>query len=162
MTTLIPATDENEQERLQALHDLEILDTEREPEFDELVNLASAICETPISIVSLIDEDRQWFKAQTGVENRETPRTIAFCNHAIRQPQMMVVEDARHDERFANNPLVTGGPHIRFYAGMPVQSPDGHALGTLCVIDSKPRQLTEGQKAALRILAAQVNARLEL
>lgn len=162
MSTIIPATDENEHERLQALRDLEILDTEREPEFDELVNLASAVCEVPISVVSLIDEHRQWFKAQTGIEDRETPRAVAFCNHAIRQPQMLVVEDATHDERFSQNPLVTGGPQIRFYAGMPVQSPSGHALGTLCVIDSKPRTLTDGQKAALRILAAQVNARLEL
>ncbi len=162
MSEFICATSQNEKERLAALRALEILDTNPEPEFDELVGLASAICETPMSVISLLDSDRQWFKAQVGMKDRETPRAVAFCDHAIRQPELFIVEDARQDERFAVNPLVTGGPFLRFYAGIPVTGPDGHALGTLCVLDSKPRTLTAGQKAALRILASQVNAKLEL
>jgi diguanylate cyclase (GGDEF)-like protein/PAS domain S-box-containing protein len=162
MNNFIAATAENEAGRLQALHDLEILDSEREPEFDELVALASAICETPISVVSMVDQDRQWFKAQVGLEVRETPRAVAFCSHAIAKPDLMIVEDAQQDERFAKNPIVTGGPKVRFYAGVPVTAPDGHALGTLCVIDSKPKTLTKGQMAALKILASQVNVKLEL
>lgn len=162
MSDMICASPETESARLAALRALEILDTAPEPEFDELVRLASAICETPIGVISLIDSERQWFKAQIGLGIYETPRTVAFCDHAIRQPEIFVVEDAQDDARFAANPLVTGGPQIRFYAGIPVTGSDGHALGTLCVIDSKPRTLSNGQKTALRILAAQVNARLEL
>ncbi len=162
MSNLICATPENEAARLAALEHLSILDTDREPEFDELVGLASAICEVPMSLVSLIDSDRQWFKAKIGIETRETPRAVAFCAHTIQQSDLFVVEDAAKDERFAHNPLVTGSPQLRFYAGVPVSSPDGHAMGTLCVLDSQPKKLTNGQQTALRILGSQVSARLEL
>ena len=159
---MICASPAHEHQRLSSLRALKILDTDPEPEFDELVSLASAICETPISVISLIDSDRQWFKAQIGLQVRETPRAVAFCDQVIQQPELFMVEDAQQDERFAANPFVTGGPQIRFYAGIPVMSPEGQAVGTLCVIDSKPRVLSQVQKTALRILASQVNARLEL
>ena len=151
-----------EQQRLRALHQLDLLDTAPEPEFDELVHLAAAICGAPISMVSLVDEDRQWFKAVTGLDATGTSREVAFCDHAIRQPDLMLIEDATQDPRFAGNPLVTGAAGFRFYAGMPVLSPDGFAVGTLCVMDHIPRTLTAEQRAALRILAGQANARLEL
>src|ERR1700744_5750994 len=160
MGPMIAAKPENEKQRLEALQRLELLDTDPEPEFDELVNLAAAICGTPISLVTLLDERRQWFKAAIGMDIAETPREIAFCSHAIRQPDMFLVADAAVDPRFADNPLVTGDPHIRFYAGVPISSPDGFALGTLCVIDNKPRQLTQLQMDMLTMLARQVNARM--
>lgn len=148
--------------RLDALRDLEILDTPREAEFDELVSLAAAICNTPISTVSLVDQDRQWFKASIGMDVRETHRDVSFCAHAIRQSEMFVVENAEEDERFKTNPLVTGNSHIRFYAGVPLETPTGFRVGALCVIDREPRSLTEDQKKALEILARQVKARMEL
>jgi diguanylate cyclase (GGDEF)-like protein/PAS domain S-box-containing protein len=163
MGPMIAATPENEAKRLESLKRLELLDTEPEPEFDELANLAAAICGTPISLVTLLDERRQWFKASVGITARETPRDIAFCAHSILAPnELFVVEDAAADERFAENPLVTGDPHIRFYAGMPITSPEGLPLGTLCVIDREPRQLTKLQLDMLTMLASQVNARMEL
>ncbi len=159
---MIAAKPENEKQRLEALQRLELLDTAPEPEFDELVKLAAAICGTPISLVTLLDERRQWFKAAIGMDAAETPREIAFCSHTILQPDLFLVTDAAVDPRFANNPLVTGDPHIGFYAGIPITSPDGFALGSLCVIDRKPRQLTQLQLDMLTMLARQVNARLEL
>ncbi len=156
------STETNEQQRLHALHQLDLLDTDPEPEFDELVHLAAAMCGTPISMVSLIDEDRQWFKAVTGIDVGSTSREVAFCDHAIRQPDLLLVEDATADPRFAKNPMVTGEAGWRFYAGMPVLSPDGFPVGTLCVMDHVPRTLTTEQRTALRILASQANARLEL
>ncbi len=152
----------DEQARLQALRGLDLLDTEREEEFDELVQLASEICDAPISLISLVDSDRQWFKASVGVEFRETPRDQAFCAHAIGQHELFMIEDATQDPRFHNNPLVTGDAHIRFYAGVPLHISATLALGTLCVVDTKPRTLTESQQNALRILARQVRTRLEL
>ena len=159
---MIAAKPENEKQRLEALQRLELLDTGPEPEFDELVHLAAAICGTPISLVTLVDERRQWFKAAIGMDAAETPREIAFCSHTILQPDMFLVPDAVVDPRFADNPLVTGDPHIRFYAGVPISSPDGFALGSLCVIDRKPRQLTQIQMDMLTMLARQVDVRLEL
>lgn len=152
----------NELERLTALRDLDILDTDAEPEFDELVTLAAALCSTPISLVSLVDENRQWFKAAIGLPFRETPRDVAFCSHAILEPFVFTVEDATADPRFADNPMVTGDTDIRFYAGIPVSDPEGLLVGTLCVLDTVPRKLTPEQNRALEILARQVNVRLEL
>jgi len=162
MVPMTAALPENEANRLAALRRLELLDTQPEPEFDELVSLAAAICGTPISLVTLVDERRQWFKAAVGLDAKETPREVAFCAHSILQSELFVVEDARNDERFAANPLVTGKPKIRFYAGMPVSSPDGFPMGTLCVIDRKPRKLTKTQANMLVVLAKQVGARMEM
>jgi diguanylate cyclase (GGDEF)-like protein/PAS domain S-box-containing protein len=159
---MISTTQWQEPDRLTALQRMELMDTAPEPEFDELVETAAAICEAPISLVTLLDDRRQWFKATVGLAIRETPREIAFCAHAIRQPEMMVVEDATNDPRFSENPLVTGVDHFRFYAGMPVSSPDGFPLGTLCVIDRAPRRLNAMQMSALKVLGRQVNARMEL
>jgi diguanylate cyclase (GGDEF)-like protein/PAS domain S-box-containing protein len=155
------STDETiESERLKALHDLQLLDTPPEADFDELVYLAAQICEAPISLMSIVDADRQWFKASVGLAARETSRRVSFCTHAIQQPNLFVVEDATRDERFAGNPLVTGDPGIRFYAGMPLVLPDGHAIGTLCVVDIVPRTLTETQESALAVLARQLISRI--
>lgn len=152
---------ENEILRLQTLKALNILDTESEQDFDELVSLASAICGTPISLVTLIDENRQWFKAKKGLMINETPREIAFCNHAIGSDELFVVSDAESDERFKNNPLVTDDPNIRFYAGMPLITKNGLRLGTLCVIDRVPRALTKDQEFALNVLSKQAMRLIE-
>jgi PAS domain S-box-containing protein len=152
----------NEESRLDALRDLEILDTAPEPEFDDLALIASQICGTPISLISLVDRDRQWFKSKIGMEPRETSRDVAFCAHAILQGGLFVVPDAMVDPRFSTNPLVTTDPKIRFYAGAPLRTSDGHAVGTLCVLDRTPRKLTGEQENALRALARQAEAQLEL
>lgn len=152
----------NENERLLKLKEYNILDTPAEESFDEIVKLASIICKVPISTISLIDEKRQWFKAKVGLNTQETSREIAFCAHAINGDDLMVVNDAMQDDRFSNNPLVTSDPDIRFYAGMPLITPDGNKLGTICVIDNVPRTITEEQKFALQILAKNVITLLEL
>jgi GAF domain-containing protein len=152
----IPA---NEAKRLAVLQRYRILDTAYEAIFDEIAAVAAKVCGTPMSAISLVDAERQWFKAQVGLEVAETTRDLAFCAHAIMDPaQLLVVNDATTDERFASNPLVTGEPSIRFYAGAPLVAPDGSAVGTLCVIDSKPRQLSVAQLHVLRQLAAHVIA----
>jgi signal transduction histidine kinase len=151
-----------EEARLAALDTLEILDTLPEARFDDLTRLASHLCGTPIALVSLVDHYRQWFKSRIGLETPETPRDFAFCAHAILGEQLFVVEDAHADERFHDNPLVTGGPHLRFYAGIPIKGASGHPLGTLCVIDHQPRQLTPSQAEALAVLGRQVEAQLLL
>lgn len=155
----IPA---NEVERLQTLRDYCVLDTEPEAVFDELTQVAARICDTPIVLISLIDENRQWFKSRIGLDATETPREIAFCAHALSQSDLLEVPDALADARFATNPLVTGAPYIRFYAGAPLIAPNGYVLGTLCAIDYVPRQLTTAQCSALQALSRAIVAELEL
>lgn len=151
-----------EAERLTALHDAALLDTPAEPSFDDLTRLASQICGTPMAIISLIDQDRQWFKSRIGVTASETPRDIAFCAHAILDSDVFVVGDAQRDARFHDNPLVTGPLGLRFYAGAPLDIGNGQRIGTLCVLDVVPRQLDAAQRDALAALARQVVAQIEL
>ncbi len=152
----------NETQRLKVLWQYDVLDTVPEEVFDELADLASHICEAPIALISLVDEKRQWFKSRVGVSVKQTSRDISFCTHAILQNGLFVVSDATKDPRFRNNPLVTGPQKIRFYAGVPLRSPDGYALGTLCVLDKEPRILRPEQKKALVVLARHVETQLEL
>ena len=151
----------DEGRRLAALARYRILDTTPEEAFDEVARLASTICATPIALVSLVDATRQWFKARVGLEAVETPRESSFCAHAIHGDDVFVVSDALADPRFAHNPLVLAEPD-RFYAGAPLRSPEGFRLGTVCVIDRQPRELDEAGRMALRVLARQVMAQLEL
>ena len=158
-----PTTPYNEEERLKAVRRYNVLDTLPEGKYDDITLLASTICSTPISLVSFIDEGRQYFKSRRGLSASETPRDFSFCAHAINNPtDLFLIPDSRKDERFADNPLVVDKPNVIFYAGMPLVTPDGYALGTLCVIDNKPHQLTSAQKDALRALSNQVVYLLEL
>lgn len=152
----------HERQRLKVLWQYEVLDTVPEEVFDELTELAARICEAPIALISLVEEDRQWFKSKVGMSLNETSREVSFCAHAIHQADLFVVSDAAKDPRFAQNPLVIAEPRIRFYAGAPLITADGYALGTLCVIDKVPRQLRPDQQQALRILARHVISQLEL
>ena len=151
-----------EEKRIQQLKMYDILDTLPETNFNELVELASEICQTPISLVSLIDENRQWFKAKVGLGAESTDRSLAFCAHAILQKEVFVIENSLEDERFKDNPLATGAPHVIFYAGAPLINKDGLPMGTLCAIDSKPRKISPLQIQTLKILANQVVAQMEL
>ncbi len=158
----VPIPD-NEAARLEELHQLAILDSLPEQAYDDIALLAAQICETPIALISLVDADRQWFKATVGIDATETPRDLAFCAHAILEPtQLLVVPDATKDERFASNPLVVSDPAIRLYAGAPLTTSKGHGLGTLCVIDREARHLTVQQQRALQALARQVATHFEL
>ncbi len=148
-------------DRVAAVQAYSILDTPPEDFFDGITDVVSRLLNVPISLVTFLDRDRQWFKSRHGVDLVETPREYAFCNHAIKERELFVVKDALHDERFANNPLVKGPPHIRFYAGAPLFSPDGHGLGTLCAIDNKPRELSAAQRKVLVDLSALVVHGLE-
>lgn len=154
---------DQESRRQNALREYQIMDTAPEQDFDEITQIASQICGTPISLITLLDEQRQWFKSHHGLDTTETPREQAFCAHAIQQPdQIMIVENPTEDPRFRDNPLVTGDLHIRFYAGAPLVNAEGLSLGTLCVIDQQPHSLTEQQVAALKALANQAMAQMEL
>ena len=160
---LKPQLPDNEEQRLKELRDYGIMDTEPESSFSDIVAIAAQICNVPIALISLVDENRQWFKASKGLDVPQTSRDVAFCAHAINRPnEVMEVKDATNDDRFADNPLVTGAPDIRYYAGAPLVTSSGVALGTLCVIDNQARELSADQKSALRALANQVMAQMEL
>ena len=146
----------HEKERLKALHRYEILDTVPEKSFDDVTLLASNICDTPMSVISFVDENRQWFKSKVGMAESETPRDTSFCAYGILQPDGFVVEDAEADERFASNPMVTGHSKARSYAGAPLITSDGHALGMLCVYDQIPRKWSPKEIEALGALSRQV------
>jgi GAF domain-containing protein len=153
----------DEAQRLATLAQYQVLDTPPEEAFDDLTLLASRICQMPIALVSLVDEHRQWFKAKVGMAAAETPRDIAFCAHAIlHKDAVFEIHDAQADPRFVDNPLVTGEPQVRYYAGAPLIAPDGRALGALCVMDRTPRTLTAEQSEALRALSRHVVSQMEL
>jgi GAF domain-containing protein len=157
-----PPIPPDEAERLETLKQYEILDTPSEQAFDDLTLLAAHICQTPVALVSLIDRDRQWFKSRVGIDVEETPRDLAFCAHAIAARETLIVPDTLDDERFARHPLVLDDPKIRFYAGAPLRAHAGHCLGTLCVIDRVPRELSESQRSALEALSRQAMDQIEL
>ncbi|MGB3293985.1 MAG: EAL domain-containing protein [Phormidesmis sp.] len=148
--------------RLAKLQDYDILDTLPEPAYDDIVVLAAHVCQTPTALISLIDANRQWFKAKVGLDADETPLNLSFCTFTIQQPDVLVVEDTQESARFRDHPLVIGSPYIRFYAGAPLVTSDGHALGSLCVVDYRPRQLTSAQLKGLQVLSHQVMAQMEL
>lgn len=150
---LVPGKPANEVERVEVLHRLKLLDSAPEERFDRLTRLAKRLFNVPIALVTLVDKDRQWFKSCVGLDATQTPRDISFCGHAILKDELMLVPDASKDERFHDNPLVTGAPNIRFYAGYPLTVPHGNKLGTLCLIDTRPRELDEEERALLRDLA---------
>lgn len=144
----------NEAERIAVLYKFGVLDSEFEERFDRLTRIAASLFNTPISLISLVDANRQWFKSSYGLNARQTPRDISFCTHAISGNDVFIVPDAKKDNRFSDNPPVTGDPNIRFYAGAPLVTHDGHALGTFCVIDNKPRtEFTPAQQQVLKDLA---------
>jgi GAF domain-containing protein len=151
----------DERQRLAALREYRVVDTKSEQVFDDFTALAAHVCGTPMAMISLVDETRQWFKARVGIRSRGTPRNISFCTHAILQANPLIVSNATRDARFAHSPLVTKPPRVRFYAGFPLINPDGYILGTLCVADRRPRRLTARQRKAMKVLARQVMAQLE-
>lgn len=159
---MVALTTSSEAARVAALNRYAILDSEPEQSFDDLVTLAAHTCQTPMAMLSLVDDHRQWFKSKLGVQVRETPREISICAHAIQQGDLFVVPDTLQDARFRESPLVTGEPHIRFYAGAPLVNEDGYALGTLCVVDREPRELDSAQKEAIQALGRLALRQMEL
>ena len=157
---LVPGKPANEAVRVQVLQDLKLLDSAPEERFDRLTRLAKRLFNVPIALVTLVDKERQWFKSCVGLDTTETPRSVSFCGHAILRDELMLVPDAREDERFHDNPLVTGEPNIRFYAGYPLTVPNGNKMGTLCLIDTRPRDLDEEERALLRDLAGMAEQEL--
>jgi signal transduction histidine kinase len=154
---------ENEIERLKVLRTYNLLDTLPDEDYDAITKIAAAICNTPIALISIIDENRQWFKSRHGLETTETARDFAFCSHSILNPdELLIINDARKDDRFHDNPLTVGDPNVVFYAGAPLNSLEGHSLGTLCVIDNEPKDLNENQKESLKLLSRQVTLLFEL
>ncbi len=160
MAEPMPVLDESG--RLAALHGYSILDTLPEQIYDDVTALASLVCGTPMSLISLVDADRQWFKSRVGVEHRETPRSMSFCAHTLPTGETLIVPDARQDARFKDNPVVTGELGVRFYAGAPIVEHNGHVLGTVCVIDTQPRSMSPIQIAALQALARHTMALIEM
>lgn len=152
----------NEHARLELLRQYDILDTPPEVLYDEITSRAAQVCKTPISLLAFVDRDRVWFKSHNGLRLRQTPRETSFCAHAVCQDELYVALDAALDDRFTDNPLVTGESRIRFYAGVPLRSPEGLALGTLCVLDLEPRELTKEQAAKLKQLAKEAVLLLEI
>ncbi len=152
---------QQEKSRIEALRQYRILDTDREQEFDDLIELAATICQVPMATITLVEENRQWFKASIGMECRETPRDISFCTHTILGQEPMIIRDARQDTRFANSPLVRNQPGIRFYAGFPLLTQEKQALGALCAIDREPRELTSAQISAMKALSRHVMALMD-
>jgi response regulator RpfG family c-di-GMP phosphodiesterase len=152
--------DKDEQQRLEALRSLNLLDTDPEERFDRYTRIAAALFDVPVALVTLVDEDRQWFKSCVGTKECETSREVSFCAHALKRQEIMVVPDALADPRFADNPIVTGGPRIRFYAGAPLFIPGGHCVGTLCVIDHRPRNLSDDERRLLADLGHLVEKEL--
>ena len=160
---LKPEIPHNEKERMAQLFQYNIFDAFTEKDYDDITLLAAAICKTPVSLITLVDNKKQWFLSKRGTEQSQTEREYAFCAHAINKPhEIMVVPDSRKDKRFEGNPLVKNDPHVIFYTGVPLVNPEGFALGTLCVIDHKPRELNDEQVSALKVLAKQVTNMLEI
>ena len=159
---LVPVKLQDEAERLKSLRDYGVLDSAPEEIFDEITNLAAAICEAPMALITFVDKNRVWFKSKVGVSTGESSRDVSFCSHAILQKDVFVVPDAARDARFKDNPLVLKNPRIRFYAGAPLVAPNGHVLGMMCVLARKPRRLRNSQRQALRVLARLVMTELEL
>jgi len=159
---MIAPIPKNEARRIKVLWQYEVLDTVPEEVFDELTALASHICGAPIALITMVDENRQWFKSKVGTSLKETGRDVSICAHTILQSDLLIIPDTTQDDRFKDNPLVTSAPKIRFYAGAPLVTPDGYALGTLCIVDLVPHDMTADQKQALRVLARHVMTQLEL
>jgi GAF domain-containing protein len=161
-TKMEAARPENEDERLESLRQFKVLDSDPEEAFDAVTRLAALICHTPIALITFVDAERQWFKSRVGFAQRQTPRDVSFCAHAILQPGPLIVRDTQDDERFRDNPFVLGNPHIRFYAGAPLTTDEGFRLGTLCVLDTVPRVLFSDQATALSLLSTQTMALLNM
>lgn len=161
MTGMLPPSNDDPA-RLAELKRLDVMDSSEDQAYDDITRMAADVCGTPMALITLVDGTRQWFKSRVGLQLTQTPRQHAFCAHAIQTPdQVMVVTDARKDERFTSNPLVTGDPNIRFYAGAPLVTASGHALGTICVIDTEPRDIEPSQLETLQFMAQQVVSMLE-